>query len=251
MSLPPDPHDDDVETPAPAGAPPAPPPPPPPPPPPAPTASAEPAPSEAYTPPPSPAYKQAATSERRTRAGAGTATPATGTPAAEPAAHLAPGATKPRGKRKGWLLAAAVAVVTALGVGAAVVLLGGDDDGGAEEAAPGDQRDALGEPVEVATAFFTALEDRDCEAMIDNLTTGSLFPEEQSPEQTLATCQAALDSGATAFEGVDVGTIMLASLEGDVATVSVDFNIDDQVSTENFELQLVDGEWKLDLPGSV
>jgi hypothetical protein len=251
MSLPPDPHDDDVDTPAPAGAPP-PPPPPPPPPSPAAAASTEPAPSGAYTPPPSPAYKQSATSERPTRAGMATATPEAGTPAAGPAAHLAPEAAKPRGKRKGkgWLVAA-VLVVAALGAAAAVVLLGGDDEGDTEEAAPGDQRDALREPVEVATAFFTALEDRDCEAMIDNLTTGSLFPEEQSPEQTLATCQAALDSGTTGFEGVDVGTITLASMEGDVATVSVDFDIGGQVTTENFELHLVDGEWKLDLPGSV
>ena len=251
MSLPPDPHDDDVDTRGPAGAPPPPPPPPPP-------AATEPVPSGAYTPPDSPAYKQSATSERPARARAesprstATAAPnaAAGTPQAGPRAHPAPGATTPR--RKARLALAAVVVVAALGIGAAVLLLGGDESsGGSEEAAPGDQRDALGEPVEVATAFFAALEARDCEAMIDNLTAGSLFSEEQTPDETLATCEEALESGSTGFEGVGVGTITLASIEGEVATVSVDFDIGGQVSTENFELRRVDGEWKLDLPGSV
>ena len=205
-------------------------------------------PSGAYTPPDSPAYKQSATSERPTRTGASSTATAAPTPPTGSGAHLAPGATKTRGT--GWRVVAAVAVVAALGAGAAVVLLGGDD-GDAEGAAPGGQRDALGEPVEVATAFFAALEARDCEAMIDNLTAGSLFPEEQTREETLATCQEALESASTGFEGVDVGTITLAATDGEVATVSVDFDIGGQVSTENFELHRVDGEWKLDLPGSV
>jgi hypothetical protein len=160
---------------------------------------------------------------------------------------------------KGWMLAAGVAVVAVVAVVAAVFVLGGDDDdepaaegsdGAPAESTPVDQGDALAEPVDVATAFFGALESRDCAGMIELLTPGSLFPEDQSPEDTLSACQEAVDSGSTGFEGIDVGTITLASVEGEVATVSVDFSLAGQASSEQFELHRIDGRWRLDLPGS-
>jgi hypothetical protein len=243
MSLPPDPHDDDVDTPA---ADPDPPPPPAPP-------------SPAYEPPASPAYKP---STRPGAARVGDAPPSlAGTsaapPAGPPAAHLAPDGTAPS-RGRGWIVAAGLAAAAVVAVVAAVFVLGGDDDepsagggdGASADTTPVDQGDALAEPVDVATAFFGALESRDCARMIELLTPGSLFPEEQSPEDTLSACQEAVDSGATGFEGVEVGTITLASVEGEVATVSVDFDLGGQPSTEQFELHRVDGQWRLDLPGS-
>ena len=47
-----------------------------------------------------------------------------------------------------------------------------------------------------------------------------------------------------------VGSVSLVSVDGDVAVVSVDFDIEGQASTEQFQLQRVDGEWKIDLEAS-
>jgi hypothetical protein len=148
-------------------------------------------------------------------------------------------------------------IVALLAVGAFVVL-GGDD--GDDPAAPDDTTenssdstetvDILTEPVDVTRAFFAALGEGDCAQMMSLLTEGSLFPAEQTPEQTLATCEASVDDGSISFTGMAVGDVRLESMAGDVATVAVDFTLNGQASTEQIQLQLVDGQWKLDLPGS-
>ena len=61
---------------------------------------------------------------------------------------------------------------------------------------------------------------------------------------------AAVNLVARGAEGMVVANVSLVSVDGDIAIVSVDFDIDGQASTEQFHLQRVGGEWKLDLEAS-
>ena len=102
----------------------------------------------------------------------------------------------------------------------------------------------------VTRAFFAALGEGDGAQMMSLLTEGSLFPAAQTAEQTLATCEASVDDGSIGATGMAVRDVRLESMVGDVATVVVDPTLDGQASTGPFRLQLVDGRWELDLPGS-
>ena len=104
--------------------------------------------------------------------------------------------------------------------------------------------------MDVAEAFFTAAVLGDCPGMADLLTEGSLLLESDTVEEGLAECEDSFAEGSSGFEGMTVGRVSLVSVDGDVAVVSVDFDIDGQASTEQFQLQRVDGEWKMDLEAS-
>jgi Domain of unknown function (DUF4440) len=187
-------------------------------------------------------------------------------PPPTPAAHLAGGAGDGSDQRgRGWLIAAVVLVLALVAGGAAFVLLGDDDkdDDGASEStegtsgtdttAPpgtGSPESGLAEPVDVAQAFFTAAVAGDCPAMAGLLTEGSLLMENDTVEEGLAECEESVSEGTSGFEGVSVGNISLVSVDGDVAIISADFTIEGQASTEQFHLQRVDGEWRMDLEAS-
>jgi len=215
-----------------------------------------------YQPPSSPAYTSA-TKLPPPRAAA-VAPGATGAPppAPAPAAHL----SSTGGGRRGWIIAAVVLVIALVAGGAAFMLLG-DDDSDDDGAAPSSEETTgtddtpdpgtsgapdtdLAEPVDVAQAFFTAAAAGDCPAMTALLTEGSLLIENDSVEAGLADCEQSVAEGDTGFEGMVVANVSLVSVDGDLAIVSVDFDIDGQASTEQFHLQRVDGEWKVDLEAS-
>jgi hypothetical protein len=82
------------------------------------------------------------------------------------------------------------------------------------------------------------------------LTEGSLLLENDTEEEALADCEQDVAEGNTGFEDMTVGNVSLVSVDGDTAIVSVDFDIAGQASTEQFALQRVDGEWKMDLEAS-
>jgi hypothetical protein len=140
------------------------------------------------------------------------------------------------------------------------MLLGGDDDNG-DDAAPSSTEqtgdtdtpatDAPGtsaaEPVDVARAFFAAGLASDCQGMAALLTQGSLLMENDTVEDGIAECEQTFAEGDSGFEGMTVGNVSLVSVDGDVAVVSVDFDIDGQASTEQFHLKREDGAWKVDL----
>jgi hypothetical protein len=159
-----------------------------------------------------------------------------------------------------------VLVIALVGGGAAFALLGGDDDKG-DDAAPAstegtDTTDttagpgtegpgtSAAEPVDVAQAFFAAALAGDCPGMAGLLTEGSLLMENDSVEDGIAECQQTMADGTSGFEGMTVGNVSLVSVDGDVAIVAVDFDIEGQASTAQFHLQRVDGDWKMDLEAS-
>jgi len=223
-----------------------------------------------YQPPSSPAYTSA-TKLPPTRAGAGTA--GATTPPATPAAHLADSGSPDGGNKRGrgGIIAAIVLVIALVGAGGAFFLFSGDDDQddnaapaateepsdtgdtGAETTAP-PVTDAptvgFGEPVDAAQAFFTAAVAGDCPGMAQLLTEGSLLMDNGTVDEALADCQQSVADGDTGFEDMTVANVTLVSEEGDTAIVSVDFDVAGQASTEQFHLQRVDGEWKMDLEAS-
>jgi hypothetical protein len=163
------------------------------------------------------------------------------------------------------IIAAVVLIIALVGAGGAYALLGGDDDkdddaappstedGSSDTtAAPGteDPGPSLAEPVGAAQAFFTAAVAGDCPGMGELLTEGSLLLENDTEEEALADCEQDVAEGNTGFEDMTVGNVSLVSVDGDTAIVSVDFDIAGQASTEQFALQRVDGEWKMDLEAS-
>jgi hypothetical protein len=184
-------------------------------------------------------------------------------PPPTPGAHLAgsPGGGGKGGR--GWVIAVVVLVIALVGGGAAFMLLGGDDDKG-DDAAPAsthgtDTTDSTAtpapdtsaaEPVDVVRAFFTAGLAGDCPGMADLLTQGSLLAENDTVEAGIAECEQEMADGTSGFDGMTVGHVSLVSVDGDVAIVAVDFDIEGQASTEQFHLQRVDGVWKVDLVAS-
>jgi hypothetical protein len=234
----------------------------------APARPAGPEPGQAYRPPSSPAYASA--TKPPPPRGSASVSGATTTPPATPAAHLA-GSGGPGGGGKsgrGGIVAAIVLVIALVGAAGAFFLLSGDDDKddaaapastehtddtGADTTAPPATEDpgaSLGEPVDVAQAFFAAAIAGDCPGMASLLTEGSLLIDSDTVEEGLADCERSVADGDTGFEGMTVGNVTLVSVEGDTAIVSVDFDISGQASTEQFHLQRVDGEWRMDLLAS-
>jgi len=161
-----------------------------------------------------------------------------------------------------------VLLLALVGAGSAFLLLSGDDDQD-DDAVPASRDDTadpsaettappvteapnvgLGEPVDVAQAFFTAAVAGDCPVMGQLMTEGSLLMENDTADEALADCQQTVAEGSTGFEDMTVGNVALVSVEGDTAIVSVDFDIAGQASTEQFHLKRVDGTWKVDLEAS-
>jgi hypothetical protein len=153
-----------------------------------------------------------------------------------------------------------VLVIALVGGGAAFMLLGGDDDKGDDAASAStdatdttdstatDAPDTSGaEPVDVTRAFFAAGLAGDCSGMADLLTQGSLLMENDTVEDGIAECEQTMAEGSSGFEGMTVGNVSLVSVDGDVAIVAVDFDIEGQASTERFHLKREGGTWKLDL----
>lgn len=280
MSLPPDPHDDDLDDERSAALAPLPPPPPPPPPP--PQASGPAAAADVPTPPPSPAYATAGTTSSRGTGSAGrlgASLPAAPAAAAGPpgpdltgdagAQHLKPGA-RPGGRRSPlpWALGA---VVAALAVAAGVVVLGGnDEDETASDPAPADEPadDTAGtdgpdttpagpapvgpaSPVAAAEALIAAVEQGDCATMINVMTVESWGSDGATVEEALAQCQAEYsEEGGGELAGVDFGAVSLVSESGDEALVEVAFEIDGQPGSEQWPVRRVDGAWKVHLERS-
>ena len=266
MSLPPDPHEDDLTDPAPAapGATPAPPPPPPPPAAPAgapapelgtapsPSAASGPAPAAAPPPPP--------------------AAPAPGEPTAAPTLAEPP---RPGGRNR-VLVAVAAAVALVAIVGGAVVLAGGDDgdeepgapttaESSADDAGAGsDPDDATGPgpadegtddeaapagaaspdtPEATVEALFAAFRAGDCQGVVDLMAPEAFGPDE-APADVVADCQVD-ESGRAAIAGIEIVDITPVSESGDDAVVSVTATLDGETSTQELPLRRVDGDWKV------
>jgi hypothetical protein len=307
MSLPPDPHDDDLAEPS------APPPPPPAPPPPAPTAgsnagpaaaAAEPA-DDVRPAPPSPAYPQP------TEAMLATATmpvpPADGPTAADgrigagagdAVATTGPSSSGSGGKgRLGLMLAGVVAVIVLAG---GVVLATGGDDTSDTASPPADESPTEGEPpaggaaddgtenddtasgtaddgtvgddlpgtadapagaapapsagdespVEVAEAFFDAVDSGDCAGVVGRMTPESLDNLDQTPDAAIADCEADND-GAAAAAAAEWGDVRLVSENGDRATVAVTVRVGAEETERDLPLRRVDGEWMMHLDTSL
>lgn len=279
MSLPPDPHDDDLDDERSAALdPPTPPPPPPPP----PQASGPTTAADVPTPPPSPAYATAATTSPRGTGSAGrlgTTLPAAPATAAGPpgpdltgdagAQHLTPGA-RPGGGR-GQLPWVVGAVVAALLIAAGIVVLGGsDEDETASDAVPTDEPgdDTAGSdgpdttpadpapagpasPVAATEGLIAAVEQGGCATMINLMTVESWGNGGATVEEALALCQAEYsEEGGGELAGVDFGAVRLVSESGDEALVEVDFEIDGQPGSEQWPVRRVDGVWKVHLQRS-
>jgi hypothetical protein len=167
--------------------------------------------------------------------------------------------------RLGWMLAAVVAVIVI--AGAVVVATGGDgpatettaEDGNSatDEGPPtgsgrdtpvsspgaGDQPDT---PVEVAEAFFTAVEQGDCEAIIAHMTVESFSTDGQTPEQAVAECEAD-EEGLTAITSAEFWKVEPVSEQGDRASVAVTVVTGGEEIVRELPLRRVDGVWKMDL----
>ena len=286
MSLPPDPHDDDLAEPL-APLPPAPGD--------VPAGAREPPPSPAYAPRPVPTIGGPATS---TPTSLPPVPPAVPPPPAAPdsatgsAGHHGPGrlgATTPerqgpgeaatpghaRGGRArlGLMLAGVVAVIAV--AGGIVVATGdgddaaapadaeataGDDEGSPPDASPAtsgpDEAETTADagaapagdtsPVELAEEFFAAVAGGDCAAMIERMTPESYATEGQTAAEAVAECEAD-ESGTAAVAAAEFDDVELVSDDGDTAVVRVTVTVDQVTRTAEMPLRRVDGRWLMDL----
>jgi hypothetical protein len=136
---------------------------------------------------------------------------------------------------------------------------GGDDDGdsGADESPPAGSGpdspvsspsagDQPGTPVEVAEAFFTAVEQGDCETIIAHMTVESFSTDGQTPAQAVAECEAD-EEGLLAISSAEFWKVEPVSEQGDRATVAVTVVAGGEESVRELPLRRVDGVWKMDL----
>jgi hypothetical protein len=284
MSLPPDPHDDDLaEPPAPPPAPGE-----------APATAPEPPRSPAYAPRPSPTTGGATPTPRtvppplpapdRAPGAAGRLDPADPTHLGVPAPdRQGPGDPAPPGDarrgraRLGVMLAGVVAVIAV--AGGIVVATGdgddaaapadaeataGDDDGtppGAGPATSGQDGAATtadagaapagdASPVELAEEFFAAVAAGDCAGMIERMTPESYATEGQTAAEAVAECEAD-ESGTAAVAAAGFDDVELVSDDGDTAVVRVTVTVDQVTRTAEMPLRQVDGRWLMDLDTSL
>jgi hypothetical protein len=101
-------------------------------------------------------------------------------------------------------------------------------------------------PVEVAEAFFTAVEQGDCETIIAHMTAESFSTDGQTPEQAVAECEAD-EEGLTAIASAEFWTVEPVSEQGDRASVAVTVVTGGEESVRELPLRRVDGVWKMDL----
>jgi Domain of unknown function (DUF4878) len=243
MSLPPDPHEDDLADPG-AAAPaddPAPPPPPPPP------APANDVPAAGTTPPPPGPGTAPPPPAPAAPAGPGGATPPRPAPAVsgpgDPPGAGAPAGPSPARPRRGVLVAigAVVALVAVVG-GGVLATGGGDDDTGTPASADAtDADEAPATPEAAAEALFAAARAGDCEAVID-LMAPEAFGPGATPEEAIAECEADVEGRANLAE-LEIVDITLVSESGNDAVVAVTGTVDGETSTEEVPLRRVDGTW--------
>lgn len=272
MSLPPDPHDDDLaqsaepaadDTPADPPTAPA-----------APTPAA-PAGTDASAPPPPPpgGAEGGATTTATVPPPAPTA-PAGATP--PEAAPPAGGARPARGRR--LALAGAAVAIAALGVAGGLALAGGDDAGGDAASPAGEVEDGSGgapgvddeataapeedggdlgppdvaaadedgadDPVAVAEAFLGAVDARDCAGMVELLTPESYAG--RSSDEAVATCEA--DAATVAvLSNARWDDVELVEQRGDEAVVQVAVALGADESVERLVLRRTGDGWRVHL----
>lgn len=275
MSLPPDPHDDDLAEPL------APPPPP------SPAYAPRPAPTiggpVASTPtslppvppavPPPPAAPDSATGSAGHH-GPGPGRLGATTPERQgPGEAATPGHARGGRARLGLMLAGVVAVIAV--AGGIVVATGdgddaaapadaeataGDDEGSPPDASPAtsgpDEAETTADagaapaddtsPVELAEEFFAAVAGGDCAAMIERMTPESYATEGQTAAEAVAECEAD-ESGTAAVAAAEFDDVELVSDDGDTAVVRVTVTVDRVTRTAEMPLRRVDGRWLMDL----
>ena len=147
-----------------------------------------------------------------------------------------PPATPPSGgSGSGKVILIVVAVLAVVGIGAFVLL--GDSGGSSPEDAVSD--------------FFAAAQDRDCQSMMDLITTESFAGAD--PQQVLAQCEAALDAGEDFFTpGDTLDNVEVTSEDGDTAVLAVTSTTEGEQTTDEVNLRKEDGDWKIDFstPGA-
>lgn len=279
MSLPPDPHDDDLADPSPVPEPSA------------PTGAATtpeagaPAPPPTspdlpLPPPPPPAPPDVSPDSAVPDLAASPSS------AAAPSAPVTP-VRPPTGsgkRRTGWVVGGvAAAIVLVAGVAVAIAAGGSDDtevavsdaavsddavpddavsdDDLADDSAdidPGDAevggspRVADQSPVEVTEQFFAAVAAGDCADLIALMTPESYGPG-QTAEEAIDECET--DAfGTAAVAAADFDDVELVSERGDEARVTVTMTVGNSVTDSELPLRRVDGEWKMhlvtsDVPG--
>jgi hypothetical protein len=276
MSLPPDPHDDDLADPSPApeslaptAATPD-------------TAAPPPPPPVADVPPPPPPPPVAASGSATGTGNAGGTGAELSTPTPSPSAGTGPAAGSPvpvagSGRRRtGWIVGGVAAAVVVL-AGAAVALGTGSSDGTeaavSDEAPAGDVADddladdstgatdpdddgtgsAPSEsdesPVEVTERFFAAVASGDCDELIGLMTPESYGSNGQTAEEAIDECEA--DAvGTAAVAAAEFDDVELVSEIGDEATVVVTMSVGNRVSESELPLRRVDGQWLMHLDTS-
>jgi hypothetical protein len=240
MSLPPDPHEDDLADPGAAALatgparPPSPPPVPPP-------ASPDGAPAPGAVPPPPPPTSAAPTSS----AGSGPSPLTTAVSGrGEPPGTSTPTGPAASGARRGVLVAVGAVAALAAVVGGAVIATRGSDDDETSTPASADAPDgdeAPATPEAAAEALFAAARTGDCEAVIE-LMAPEAFGPGTSPQEAVAECEADVEGRANLAE-LEIVDITLVSESENDAVVAVTGTVDGETSTEEVPLRRVDGTW--------
>jgi hypothetical protein len=120
---------------------------------------------------------------------------------------------------------------------------GSGPDSPVSSPAAGDRPDT---PVEVAEAFFTAVEQGDCETIIAHMTVESFSTDGQTPEQAVAECEAD-EEGLLAITSAEFWEVEPLSQRGDRASVAVTVVAGGEESVRELPLRRVGGVWKMDL----
>jgi hypothetical protein len=258
MSLPPDPHEDDLTDPVAATPPVGPAPPPPPPPPPAPAPGDGP-PAPGVAPPPPASAAPAGPADD----GPARPAPSGSWPGEPPGAPAPTGPAKPGGKRRAVVAIGAVVALVAV-LGGVVLATGGDDEDetstpASADAPTDDEAEADGDgsgdggssapaadeapatPEAAAEALFAAARAGDCEAVI-GLMAPEAFGPDDTPADAVAECEADVEGRANLAD-LEIVDITLVSESGNDAVVAVTGTVDGETSTEELPLRRVDGTW--------
>jgi hypothetical protein len=267
MSLPPDPHDDDLTGTYPevgSRGPSGPPPPPPPP-------------GGPVTDDVTPLANAAAALGRDLGrvggppAGDGPPSPPAAPSHADPGDGPVPPGGEPSPRRRGLVLAAAGVAVAVVVAGVVFALAGRDDepaatgddpasaaaaasddgdgsggDGSAGGASGGSITDNSGEsPVEAAEAMFSAAIAGDCAGVVARMTPQAYAPDGETPAEAVAECEADLDRNE--LLGAELQDVTAVSEDGDAAVVSVTLAVGDETATQDVSMVRLEDGWKVDV----
>lgn len=123
----------------------------------------------------------------------------------------------------------------------------GETSGTGDDGADGPDTSAERSPEDTLRGWVQALQDRDCEALVDHITKETWLSAGDR-EKGVANCRTGIEDAAQELDGADLLGVTLVSEDDDHAVVETVTVLPGEVRevTEQADLYLEEGEWRLD-----